>query len=168
MSGGVDFAVALQGDTRLLIQFDKMPGLVHDRVRATIGRLVAQLLPTVKAAEPFATGRLRSLTHSYVDVRPNWVRGRVRVLRTRNKNTAAAGGALEYGAHRRFTVRAHFVRRVVVFGRPVSPRVVRISPYQRRANVKAVRFLRNAARAQLPAARAALEAAIAQALRDLA
>lgn len=167
MSGGVEFTVKVQNDTRLLIQFDKLPDAVRDRMRVVITQLTARLLATVKAAEPHDTGRLRSLTRSFVDVKQGWVRGRVRVLRTANRNTAAAAGALEYGAHRRFGVRSHFARRVVVYGRLASPRAVRISPYARRANIKALRFIRNSAAAQLPAARAALEAAIAQALQEI-
>ncbi len=157
-------------DTRLRLRFEKLPQTIRKPLRPVITRLTNQLLVRVKAAQPHRTGRLRSLTHSYIDERMdnrrNFIRGRVRVLRSRSHNTAAAAGALEYGAHRRFEVRAHRARRTSAFGRPTRPYDVNIPAHQRRANIQALRFLRGPAAAQLPRARAEINAAIAEALKQ--
>ena len=87
-------------DTRLRVRLDDLPKELQDRLEQTIRGLTNELLRKVEAKEPVRTGRLRRLTHAYVDrnEKKNFIRGRVRVLRTGEHNTAAAAGALEYGA----------------------------------------------------------------------
>ena len=79
-------------DTRLRLRLESMPKQLQKRLQQTIGRLTRELLHKVEAREPVRTGRLRSLTEAYVDTNDikMFVRGRVRVLRSREHNTAAA------------------------------------------------------------------------------
>lgn len=158
-------------NSRTRIMLDGLPRALQQKLRGTIQQLVNELLPQVLQLEPRRTGRLRSLTHAYVDergtVQQNWVRGRVRVLRTREHNTAAAAGALEYGARRRFPVRAYTSRRTVVFGRRIRPpKIITVKAHERRQRIVAMRFLRGPAKAWLPRARAELERTIIDALKD--
>jgi hypothetical protein len=158
--------------TGINLAFDKLPEALRNRLAITIRELTNQLLAEVKAGEPRRTGRLQSMTQSFVDVRDGFVRGRVRVLRSVSANAAAAAGALEYGAPGRrgaFRVAAYRRRQTEVFGRPnrsLSGLSVAVSSYTRRAHIREMRFLRNPAAAMLPRARLALEAAVAEAIKD--
>jgi hypothetical protein len=156
MSGGIDFRIDAN-DTRLNLQLDSLPEQLRLRLKVKISELTHQLLRLVEAREPKRTGRLRSLTHAYVDdnVAKGFVRGRVRVLRTRGHNTAAAAAALEYGSTgRRFPVRAYRRRGGNVAG------------YSRRGGITELRFLRGPAAAMLPRARAELNAVILSTFKD--
>ena len=140
-------------DTRLQLRLDALPKELRRRLEAKIRELTNELLHKVEAREPVRTGRLRRLTQSFVDVNEakQFVRGRVRVLRTRNHNTAAAAGALEYGSTgRRYSVRGYTRR-----GTPVQG-------YMRRGGITAQRFLRTPAAAMIPKARAELRALLSQ------
>jgi hypothetical protein len=153
------------------VRLQELPTEVRARLRPVITRLTHQLLAQVKAGVPVRTGKLRQRVHSFIDdehsQRRNFIRGRVRVLNSYSKNFAAAAGALEYGRHRRFEVRAHRVRRTEAFGRPTKPYTVNMPAHTRRANIVAMRFLRGPAAAQLPRARAEIRAVIEQAVREL-
>lgn len=155
--------------TGVTLSFDKLPEALRNRLATTIRTLTDELLSEVKAGEPRRTGRLQAMTRSFVDVKEGWVRGRVRVLRNESTNFAAAAGALEYGApgpRGGFRVRAYRRRMTQVFGRPVHDQSILISGYTRRAHIKEMRFLRNPAAVMLPRARLALEAAVAEAIKD--
>ncbi len=141
-------------DRTLALHFDQLPDVLRDKLRVKIAELTQILLAQVKAREPRRTGRLQSLTRSYVDTREDFVRGRVTILGGAARHNVAAA-ALEYGAHRAFTVRSH---------RRGSARV---SAYRRRANIDAQRFLRGPAAAILPRARLELEAVVAAALAEV-
>lgn len=161
MSGGIDYRIDVTDNGRVFVRFEQLPKAVQKKLKVKITQLTSELLGRVKAAEPHDTGRLQSLTRSFVDEKQGWVRGRVRVLRTKDKNTAAAAGALEYGAHRRFQVRAHSRR-----GRGAA-RKVQVSAYNRTAHITAMKFLRGPAAALLPRARAELNATIEAAIEEL-
>jgi hypothetical protein len=147
------------GDTRLRVRLESLPDRLQKRLYTTIKQLTDELLVKVEAREPVRTGRLRSLTQSYVDVnrRKLFVRGRVRVLRTRRHNTAAAAGALEYGSTgKRFAVSGY------------SRRGNRVRSYQRVGGITEMRFLRGPAAAMLPKARQALQRALREELAQTA
>jgi len=134
-------------DVRLRVRLESMPKQLQKRLTQTIGRLTNELVHKVEAREPVRTGRLRSLTQAYVDTNQikMFVRGRVRVLRTRQHNTAAAAGALEYGSTgKKFAVKGYMRRGSHVRG------------YQRVGGITEMRFLRGPAAAMLPKARAEL------------
>jgi hypothetical protein len=121
-------------DTRLRARFDKISNGLKAELHSVITKETDELLARVQAAEPVRTGYLRSQTHAYVDEGPNFIRGRVRILRTgRASRAGAAFGALEYGApgpRGRFPVRA--------YTRGSGP----VRAYDRTAHIRARRFLR--------------------------
>ena len=144
-------------DVRLRLRLESMPKQLQKRLQQTIGRLTNELVHKVEAREPVRTGRLRSLTQAYVDTNQikMFVRGRVRVLRTRQHNTAAAAGALEYGSTgKKFAVKGYMRRGSHVRG------------YQRVGGITEMRFLRGPAAAMLPKARAELRRVLADVLKD--
>jgi hypothetical protein len=118
-------------DRKLTEHLDKLPDLLKQALRPKITALTQELLQEVHAAEPRRTGRLISLTQSFVDERQDYIRGRVRVLGTPQERHNIAAGALEYGV-RRGEVSVAASRRE---GIPVSA-------YQRRDIITARRFLR--------------------------
>jgi len=144
-------------DVRLRVRLESMPKQLQKRLTQTIGRLTNELVHKVEAREPVRTGRLRSLTQAYVDTNQikMFVRGRVRVLRTRQHNTAAAAGALEYGSTgKKFAVKGYMRRGSHVSG------------YSRVGGITEMRFLRGPAAAMLPKARAELRRVLADVLKD--
>ena len=143
-------------DHRVMAHFEQLPEQIRQALRTKITELTHQLLVQVQAREPVRTGRLRQLTRRYVDEKQDFIRGRVRILGRRGINQPArAFGALEYGAHRRFAVKGY---------RRGSSRV---RPYERRANIRARRFLRGPASVMLPRAKAEIEAIILAAVRGV-
>ena len=144
-------------DTRLRLRLESMPKELKKRLTQTIGRLTRELLHKVEAREPVRTGRLRSLTEAYVETNDikMFVRGRVRVLRSRQHNTAAAAGALEYGSTgKKFAVQGY------------TRRGARVRGYSRVGGIKEMRFLRGPAAAMLPKARAELRRVLQEELKD--
>jgi len=147
-------------ETRLTLNFSELPDLIEVALEASIRELTEELLGMVQAREPVRTGRLRSQTHAYVDNNPvkRFIRGRVRILPVQEgiNRTAAAFGALEYGAPG-------------TSGRRTGD--VKIKPYRRsgrnvraherhRPRIEARRFLRDAAAIMLPKAREEIERAV--------
>jgi hypothetical protein len=160
VSGGIEFKIDVVNEDRLQLRLNEFPRKVQQRLKATIGTLVRELLARVQAAEPTRTGTLRRATHAFVDegLRGGapWVRGRVRV--TRESRLGARFGALEYGA-------PGTRRRGLVQVRAYSRAGSRVSSYRRRQpTIKEMRFLRGPARAQRARAIAALEAALNDAI----
>lgn len=152
-------------DTRVVVRLESLPQRLQDRLYVTIKGLTDELLAKVEAREPVRTGRLRSLTQSYVDVNRKklFVRGRVRVLRTRRHNTAAAAGALEYGSTgKRFPVSGYMRRG------ERGRFAYRVQSYQRVGGVSEMRFLRGPAAAMLPKARAELQRVLREELAKTA
>lgn len=143
--------------TKMVVGLDQITPALQQKLKVAISRVTRELLARVKAAEPVQTGRLRAATVSYVDERPNFVRGRVRIRRTGAASRyGAAFGALEYGGPGK--------RR----SGPVSVRSSnRVTAYQRRRpRITARRFLRGPAAAMRPAIKAELEAAIGQTINE--
>jgi hypothetical protein len=141
-------------DRRIVARFDNLPKQLKRNLHRAITEVTEMMAVRVRAAEPTRTGRLRSLTRSYVDERPNWIRGRVRILGTPQQRHNIAAAALEYGAHATVSVRPS--RRG---GTPVRA-------YRRRLDITPRRFLRGPAAELRQVARAAIEAAVAEALRQ--
>jgi hypothetical protein len=138
----------------LMASFDKLTPALRRELRPVITNITHTLLAQVKAREPVRTGYMRSRTHAFVDERATLLRGRVRIIPTgRAQRTAAAFGALEYGAHARFIVDAH------------TRGGAHVRAYLRRANITALRFLRGPAAAMRPRIMAEVQAAIARAIQ---
>jgi hypothetical protein len=144
-------------DNHLRVRLDKIPNRLRARLVQTIRGLTNELLQKVEAREPVRTGRLRRLTESYVDDNriKNFVRGRVRVLRTRAHNTAAAAGALEYGSTgKRFGVKG--------YRRNSYP----VKSYTRVGGITEIRFLRGPATVMLPKARQEIARVLHEVIND--
>lgn len=169
MNGGIQFRIE-EGDTgRLRVQLEQLPKQVKARLETAIRQLTNELLVRVKAAEPVRSGRLRSMTHAYVDVRENFVRGRVRIADSAHPREALIAGALEYGApgrrKGRVPVRSHRMRLTHLFGRPYRGGSVMVRSFSRkRPTIQEMRFLRGPALAMRPRALAAIRNAINQPL----
>jgi len=146
---------------RLVLHLDQMPDELKRRLEVKISELTMQLLSRVKAAEPVRTGRLRAATRSFVDVRQDFMRGRVRILSTgKAQSVGAAFGALEYGAPGK---RRSGPVRVRGYSRSSGA----VAAYQRRRpHITARRFLRGPAAAMRSRALAELEAIVGKALQD--
>jgi len=157
-----DLNVSIESNAnRLALHFDQLPDAIKRQLEVTITKYTHMLLSRVRAAEPVRTGRLRAATREFVDVRQDFVRGRVRILPTgKAQDVAAAFGALEYGAPGK--------RR----SGPVKVRGYRreggtVAAYTRgRPHIRARRFLRGPAAAIKPALRAELEAIINKKLHE--
>jgi hypothetical protein len=157
----VTFSVTDHG---VAAHLDQISGRLKSGLRTAITQLTDQLLARVRAAEPYRTGRLRQETQAFVDERPDGIRGRVRILGAgREHNVAAA--ALEYGAHRIVSVRAHQEHLTHVFDRASDSQFVAVKAYERRANIQAKRFLRDPAAAMRPRIETELERVINESLR---
>lgn len=156
------FNVSVESNlNRLILHFDRLPEGIKRQLVVKITQLTQQLLPQVKAAEPVQTGRLRAATRSFVDVRPDFVRGRVRILPTgKAQRLGAAFGALEYGAP---GTRRHGPVKVRAYRRATGT----VAAYKRRRpTIAARRFLRGPAAAMRPRAKAELEAIVGKALHE--
>ena len=141
-------------DRQLVAHLEALPERMRAALRPKITEFTNALLARVLAAEPEQTGYLRSQTHAYIDERVDFIRGRVRILRTGHASRAGAQfGALEYGAHRQFAVR------------PYRRRSGPVGGYQRQANIAARRFLRGSAAGMRERAVAEIKTAIAEALQ---
>ena len=150
-------------DVRLRVRLESLPDALQKRLVRTITSLTKELLHKVEAREPVRTGRLRSLTEDYVDVNriKMFVRGRVRVLRTRDHNTAAAAGALEYGSTGKPYPVSGYMRRGER-GRFKS----RVRGYERRGGITEMRFLRGPATIMIPKARREIQRVLQEFFKD--
>lgn len=148
----VDVAGAIQlifdeaSENRVLARLNEFPDDLQKRLEDPIKSITAEMLALVLAAEPVRTGALHDATQSFVDIRDNLIRGRVRVLSPPNKagqhNTYA--GALEYGAHGRTAVAAHEMTLDHVFDESIPAEQVMVAAYSRDVNITERRFLRDA------------------------
>jgi hypothetical protein len=149
------FAIEVN-DTKLLAHFAQLPPLLRENIRKTITVLTTELLARVRAAEPVRTGLMRASTRMYVDSTEEWVRGRVRIVATGHASRlGAAFGALEYGAHRSFAVRAY------------ARRGIAVRAYERTANIQAQRFLRGSLDAMREQAAAAIKETVDKSIAEL-
>ena len=167
----IDYRIEMIDNGRVLVRLHELPREIRAKLRPVITRQTHELAARIRAGAPRGkTGRLRRRIHSFIDEesgpRRNFIRGRVRVLNSYSKNFAAAAGALEYGRFRRFEVRAHSVRRRSAFGRPTKPYTVQMPAHERRANIAAMRFLRNPAAAMQPRVRAELRRVLQNVLKE--
>lgn len=128
-----DIRIDVPDDRHIIARLVEFPAALRARLFTVISRLTSTLYTAVLAAEPYRTGKLRSLTKYFVDQTDDYVRGRVRVLGTSTSmlpfNVGAA--ALEYGAHHVVSVAAS--KRLDAF----------VSAYNRRANITGLAFLRD-------------------------
>ena len=148
---------------KLILHLDQMPDKIKRELEVKITQLTQQLLGQVKAAEPVQTGRLRAATRRFVDVRQDFVRGRVRMVATgKAQRVAAAFGALEYGAPGKR--RAGKKVSVKYYLRQSSGPVPAYKRHQ--PHIRARRFLRGPAAVMRPRALLELEAIVGKTIRE--
>jgi hypothetical protein len=139
-------------DRRLLLHFAKLPTTLRTNLRDTITTLTNDLLAQVRGVEHSRTGSLRARTRAFLTEGDTFIRGTVRVTGTPAQLEAA--GALEYGAHRSFAVRAY------------QRKGIAVRAYQRHANIAAERFLRGPAEAMRARALKALQGAVDKSVEE--
>jgi hypothetical protein len=160
-----DFGIELVNDQRVNLRFDRFPEAVHDRLLATLKSLEARLEAAVLAAEPSATGRMRSLSGGRVYDHGNRIAAVVGV-RTDNESDARKAAALEYGSHRALQVRAHEAKLAHFWNRAVNPIMVEVRAHSRTPNIQQQRFLRDPIQAMRADAIAEMRAALDGAVGD--
>jgi hypothetical protein len=151
-------------DHNVTLRLDKLPRQIQDKMVARIAALTRTLLAQVHAAEPRRSGRLHSLTRAFIDQKPGWVRGRVRILSDAGRAGNVAAAALEYGVHRTVLVRRHGARLTHLFGHSMPVQIVQIRAHTRRVDIAQRRFLRGPAAIIRQQAHAELSAALSEAL----
>lgn len=140
MSG---FGMDLQGsDQKVVLRFDKFPADMHERLLATLTQLEHRLEAMVIAREPSLTGALQAMTGGRVYDHGDRMAAVVGV-RAPDAGDARKAAALEFGSHRKITVRAHEARLAHLFGRAISPMIVMVETHGRMTNLDPRRFLRN-------------------------
>lgn len=151
-------------DRKVGLLFDEFPQQLRSVLLARIAGLTGQLYASVQAAAPRgATGKLSRSIAMRVENEADYIRGAVFV-----SADFAKAAALEYGAHKGFTVKAHEQRLTHVFGEEISPESVEVAAYQRHANIAERRFLRGPLAAMEPEIMAALEEAVTGAVNEAA
>jgi hypothetical protein len=154
VSGGIEWRIDVANSERINVRLDALPNDLKRRLKKEIATITRELLVAVQAREPVRTGALRRATRSFVDERPDFIRGRVRVLRGA-ANLGARFGALEYGG----PGRRGPGRRVEV--KAYSRGGVRVDPYRRRPpTIRGLRFLRGPAAGMRARMLAALQAVL--------
>lgn len=133
----MDIGIALVGDRRVALRFDKFPERVHSELLERITALTEKLRDRVIAAEPERTGKLKAHTTSSIEDRATRIVGRVTITGEFGK-----AGALEYGAHATTRVKAHLARLDHVFGKMIEPTMVMVAAHSRHVNIAEHKFLR--------------------------
>jgi len=130
----------ITGDRQAEARFERPPAEVQAKLRPIVDDFTARLHAAVVGAEPVRTGKLRGETASRVEERKDRIVGRVFV--SARGVEAAKAGALEYGAHRATTVKAHSEQLAHIFARFVAPFAVMVGAHSRRLNIEEHAFLR--------------------------
>lgn len=157
----MDIKYEVAGDRQEVLRFDTFPELARKKLEAKIADLTARLFAAVTGAEPSRTGVLRGATVETIREGENFVTGRVSV-----RGDFGKAAALEYGAHRPTTVKAHEMRLTHVFGRAMAPEIVMVPSHARTPNIAEHRFLRGPLDAMRGEIVAELEAAVADAVAE--
>jgi hypothetical protein len=133
--------VAVIGDRRTELQFERFPKIAHDRLKAALERIAHRLSAAVRAEEPTSTGKLQSETGGRVYDHGDRIIASVGV-RTRDVDDHGKAGALEYGAKRPFQVRAHAATLDHLWGRAIAPITIEVGAHMRTPNIQPHRYLR--------------------------
>jgi hypothetical protein len=138
----MEFPIAVKNERALLERFDTFPVAALDMLRAKVTETTDVLLGLVRAATPDRTGLLRSQIKSRIIENPNRVVGVVGLIGGAPRKAFGKAGALEYGAHKSISVRAHTQNLDHFFGKAIAPREVTVSAYTRQTNIEAHNYLR--------------------------
>ena len=102
----------------------KLEGLVRDRVPVETGQLLSEVASFVDDANDRISGKVKVLAKGWPD--PDW----------------GKAGALEYGAHRPFTVKAHQMKLDHFWSRAAAPQMAMVQAFTRTPNIAEHDFLR--------------------------
>lgn len=139
----MDIHATITGERQVELLFEAFPDRVYADLRAEIEALTAELFALVRARTPQRTGRLASEERQSVVAGKDRITGRVDFQGP--SGDLAKAGALEYGAHRTTSVRAHSMRLDHVFAERLNgPMSVLVSAYSRTPDIAAVEFERGA------------------------
>ncbi|MDB5358853.1 MAG: hypothetical protein JWO51_150 [Rhodospirillales bacterium] len=156
--------VNIVGDRQASVRFDTFPEKARAALLAKIRELTPKLETAVIAVVPVDKGKLLSEVHAYVDDDKNKVSGKVKVIIPGGGAEAGKVMALEYGAHKSFTVKAHAMRLDHFWGLAVAPTAVMVAAFVRTPNIQQHDFLRG----PLAAMRSEILEGFAQALTQAA
>jgi len=157
--------IELRMERNAIVRFDQFPEAARRRLTVTMEALERRLEAAVRAAEPDATGALRSQTGGQVyqhDMRIAAVVG----VRAPDAQAARKAAALEWGAHRQLAVRAHTMLLAHFWNRAVNPVQVSVPTHGRTPNITEQRFLRDSIDALRGDALAQIQAAVDSAIAE--
>lgn len=144
-----DLGVYITGAREMGLRFERFPETLRADLVPVIGELTAETLAMVEALLPNRTGRLRGEMSMAVHDLPDAVTGVVGLppgLGSGPDSVYAAAGALEYGAHGDYTVKAHAMRLDHLWARATGlPMTVDVPEHSRRLDLEARRFMRGPA-----------------------
>jgi len=127
--------IDLSGDRRAGLRFEEFPDALYEELTQEIGALSRELFSRVEAATPSRTGALRSQERLRLFTDKNRITGYVDIASDKGGDFAKAG-ALEYGAHKRTSVKPHARKLNHVFERALAaPMDVIVGAYDRTPNI---------------------------------
>jgi len=136
------FGVNIVGERQASVRFDQFPEQARAALLAKIRELTPKLETEVLALIPIDKGTLRGQVQTFVDDDKNRVSGKVKVVIPGGSAEIGKVMALEYGAHKSFTVKAHEMRLDHFWGLAVTPTLVMVAAFARTPNIQAHDFLR--------------------------
>ena len=137
--------IDVTGVRQVGIRFDEFPEVLYEDLRAEITALGNELFALVQAKTPAYTGELRSEERLRIFADPSRITGYVDVAAPKGSQDFAKAGALEYGAHASFAVKAHSMRLDHYWSlKLMAAQQVLVEAYARTANIAEVAFERSA------------------------
>jgi phage gpG-like protein len=157
-------AVSVRGDAAVAFALKNTSNRVMEAIRRTVAREGLELLAYIKASK---------LSGQVLKNRTGTLRRSVNV---KNRSTATSVEATvgtnlsyaavhEYGFSGQETVRAHMRNITQAFGKPITPTQIRVNGFSRHVNMPARSFLRSGLEDRRGAIIAALEQAVATAVK---
>lgn len=155
------FRVDVTGARDVGVRLDAFPDGLYEDLRNEIDSLAHELEELVIAATPEKTGKLRSEVRMRLFADKSRISGRVDIAASGTE--AAKAGALEYGAHRATSVRAHQMRLDHAWGEKLAePITVLVAAYNRTPDVAERAFERGPLAEMQPEILARLNALVEQ------
>jgi hypothetical protein len=141
--------VNVTGERQVGLLLEEFPNAFYDALLREVNALTRELLALIQARTPTRTGQLRSEERARVYADQTRIAGRVSVAG--DAKDAAKAGALEYGAHRATSVRAHQMHLDHVFANALAaPMNVLVDAYTRTPDIAEVAFERGSLGAMEP------------------
>lgn len=143
--------VEITGARETGLVLEEFPDALYDDLRNEIGGLLEELHERVVVAAPDVTGTLRSEIDGILFADKNRIVGYVSVNGPKGSKEFAKAGALEYGAHRPTSVKAHAMRLDHAWSEKLAaPETVLVAAYTRTPDIEEHNFLRGPLDAMRP------------------